>query len=94
MSIACRDRFGSQAGTAAYEPAKADRQPDRQVEVRVILQLEVQVGLGGMPGVAAAGDRLAAADLVAGLDQAAALFEVRQQAVLTLGVADHHVIAA
>lgn len=86
-----RDRLTT--GRYRRRVGERDREARREVEVRAILDLEVQVGFGGVPGVSTAADPLAPLDRVAFRDTDTPPFEAGKEAVLLLVVPDHDDVA-
>jgi hypothetical protein len=59
-----------------------------------VLEVDVQVRLAGVAGVAHAGDRLASGDAVAGLDSDRTRLEVTEEQVFALGDLEDDVVPA
>lgn len=85
--------FGTRTGVH-LDRRERDGEPHPGVEAPAVLDVVVEVWLGGVAGVATAPEPLAPLDALAGLDEETPRPEVSEDAVLAVAVVEDHVVPA
>ena len=81
-------------GWHCADVGEGDGQAGRGAEIAAALQLKMQVWLGGVAGIATAGDALAARDRLADVHIDAARLEMTEQRIDAAAVVQEHEISA